>query len=153
MVVLVRTSLLLLSSYGMLGVFFALAFHLWGLNRIDEATRGAGIGFRLLITPGIVALWPLMAWRWWASQGVRPFPGGPDSPFPPRRLRAAHALAWKVLAITIPLVVAAALAWRPKEAPSSRIPIPSAAPSIDSGVRDAEPRDARPDGTRHPWHL
>lgn len=153
MVVLVRTSLLMLSAYGMLGVFFALAFHLWGLHGIDAATRGAGIGFRLLITPGVVALWPLMAWRWWASRGVGSFPGGPDSPFPARRLRAAHAVAWKALVIAIPLIVAAALGWRPKEASSSTIPISSPAPSLDSGVPAAEPRNTRPDGTRHPGHF
>ena len=153
MVDFVRMSLLVLAAYGALGVFFALAFHLWGLHGIDAATRGTGIGFRLLITPGVVALWPLMTWLWWASQGVGSFPGGPDSPFPARQLRAAHALSWKVLAITIPLVVGAALGWRPREAASSRIPIPSPAPSIDSGVPSAEPRGVRADGTRQPGHF
>lgn len=153
MVDFVRTCLLMLAAYGMLGACFALAFHLWGLHGMDANTRGAGIRFRWLITPGIVALWPLLAWRWWAGPGVGPFPGGPESPFPARRLRAAHALAWKALVITIPVIIAAALGWRPRDATSSTIPIPAPPPPLDGGVPAPEPRDARPQGPGHPGPI
>ncbi|MBN8246133.1 MAG: hypothetical protein J0L84_01670 [Verrucomicrobia bacterium] len=153
MVTVVRISLLVLAAYGMLGLCFAIAFHLRGLQVIDPNTRESGLGFRVLITPGIIALWPLLAWRWKAAGEVGSFPGGPDSPFPRSRLRAAHALAWKALAITIPLIVAAALGWRPQEVPSSRIPIPSPSPSVGRGVHAAETRDARPEGTGYPGHF
>ena len=116
-----------------------------GPESIDEAI-GRRIGFGCSSRPESLALWPLMVWRWWASQGVRPFPGGPGFLFPPRRLEPRNAaLAWKVLARSCTFGRRGRPGMASQEAPSSGFH-PSAAPSIDSGVRDAEPRDARPDG-------
>ena len=53
-----------LAVYVTLGLLFALCFVTLGIGRIDPSAKGAGIGFRLLIVPGAVALWPLLAWRW-----------------------------------------------------------------------------------------
>lgn len=50
--------------YAAAGVVFALAFILLGISRIDNGAKGAGLGFRLLILPGLIALWPLMLIRW-----------------------------------------------------------------------------------------
>jgi membrane protein implicated in regulation of membrane protease activity len=61
--------LTLMASYGALGVLFALAFVTVGVGRVDPAARGATRGFRLLIFPGVVALWPLLAWRWLRRTG------------------------------------------------------------------------------------
>jgi len=52
------------AGYAGAGALFALAFVAFGLNRLDSAALGAGWGFRLLIWPGAVAFWPLLAWRW-----------------------------------------------------------------------------------------
>ena len=41
-----------LGLYLVLGLLFAVAFHLKGLRRIDPATEGGTIGFRLIILPG-----------------------------------------------------------------------------------------------------
>lgn len=49
------------------GLLFATAFVSSGVQRVDPAARGAGLGFRLLIFPGVVALWPWLAIRWWRS--------------------------------------------------------------------------------------
>ncbi|MCE9521275.1 MAG: hypothetical protein K8S25_02435 [Alphaproteobacteria bacterium] len=46
------------------GGIFALGFLSLGLTRIDRGASGAGVWFRLLIVPGLVALWPLMLIRW-----------------------------------------------------------------------------------------
>ncbi len=46
------------------GVVFAIPFAAVGVSTIDAAARNASIGFRLLIFPGAVALWPLLAARW-----------------------------------------------------------------------------------------
>lgn len=54
----------LITFYAVLGAFFAIAFAARGAQRIDPVARGASWGFRLLIVPGAVALWPLLAWRW-----------------------------------------------------------------------------------------
>ena len=49
--------------YVTLGFGVALFMGVGGLRRIDQATRGAGFGFRSLVMPGIVALWPLLLLR------------------------------------------------------------------------------------------
>lgn len=50
--------------YAAAGAVFAVAFLLLGITRIDNGAKGAGLGFRLLILPGLIALWPLMLIRW-----------------------------------------------------------------------------------------
>jgi TM2 domain-containing membrane protein YozV len=50
--------------YAAAGVVFALVFLALGVARIDNGAKGAGIAFRLLILPGLIALWPLMIIRW-----------------------------------------------------------------------------------------
>lgn len=50
--------------YALLGLLFAVAFVSVGVTRVDAAARGTGLGFRLLILPGVVALWPLLLQRW-----------------------------------------------------------------------------------------
>lgn len=56
--------LLALGGYLLCGLAFALPFVLVGVGRIDpHATQGSW-GFRVLILPGVVFLWPLLARRW-----------------------------------------------------------------------------------------
>jgi hypothetical protein len=52
-----------LTVYAAAGFAFALPFVFWGVQRLDSEAQGAGIGFRLLITPGVAALWPLFLGR------------------------------------------------------------------------------------------
>jgi hypothetical protein len=53
-----------LIAYATLGLLFGIAFITIGVQRIDPVARGTGIGFRLLILPGVAAFWPLLARRW-----------------------------------------------------------------------------------------
>ena len=46
------------------GTVFAIAFVAWGVSRVDRHAAGAGLGFRLMIFPGVAALWPLLLNRW-----------------------------------------------------------------------------------------
>lgn len=47
------------------GLAFGLAFiALGGPARIDPAARGMPWGARVLLLPGLAALWPLMLWKW-----------------------------------------------------------------------------------------
>jgi len=55
---------LLLAIYLWTGVLFALAFVAIGITRLDPAAKGSSWGFRLLIVPGAVALWPWLLARW-----------------------------------------------------------------------------------------
>jgi hypothetical protein len=54
-------------AYAVAGVAFALMFLPRGVTRLDPRVAGAPKSLRLLILPGIVALWPLFAWRWIAG--------------------------------------------------------------------------------------
>ena len=51
-------------AYVAAGVVFAAAFVTWGVSRIDPVAREGTWGFRLIILPGVVALWPLLLIRW-----------------------------------------------------------------------------------------
>jgi hypothetical protein len=54
-------------AYLVAGVAFALLFLPLGVTRLDPRVAGAPKTLRLLIMPGLVALWPLFAWRWIAG--------------------------------------------------------------------------------------
>jgi hypothetical protein len=51
-------------AYVVAGVLFAVAFVGWGVSRVDPVARQGTRGFRLIILPGVTALWPLLAVRW-----------------------------------------------------------------------------------------
>ncbi|MFN0124289.1 MAG: hypothetical protein ACKV2V_27635 [Blastocatellia bacterium] len=53
----------ILLAWAGIGFLFALWFALAGVTRLDAAAAGTGAGFRLLLLPGAIALWPLLAWR------------------------------------------------------------------------------------------
>ncbi len=56
--------LLLLAAYLALGVLFALPFLARGVSAIDPAASGSSPFFRVLILPGVAALWPVLAFKW-----------------------------------------------------------------------------------------
>ncbi len=45
------------------GLIFGLGFVFLGVQRIDHAADGTGVLFRLIILPGVIALWPFMIGR------------------------------------------------------------------------------------------
>lgn len=53
-----------LATYAGLGVVFAVPFVWSGAQRLDSEAQGSGIGFRLLILPGVAAFWPVLLYRW-----------------------------------------------------------------------------------------
>ncbi len=53
------------------GGVVALAFLLFGIDRVDPQARGAYL-FRPMIAPGLVLLWPLVLTRWAALARGRP---------------------------------------------------------------------------------
>ena len=60
----------LVKIYAAIGALVALAFLVFGIDRIDAA-HGA-YAFRPLLVPGIVVLWPLVLWRWQALERREP---------------------------------------------------------------------------------
>jgi hypothetical protein len=51
-------------AYMFAGVAFAVVFLPRAVARLDPRVAGAPKTLRLLILPGVVAFWPLFAWRW-----------------------------------------------------------------------------------------
>jgi hypothetical protein len=56
--------LLLAGLYLACGLAFAVPFVLVGVGRIDPHAAHGSWGFRVLIVPGTMFLWPLLARRW-----------------------------------------------------------------------------------------
>ncbi len=107
--------------YASVGTLVALAFLAFGLARIDPGARGA-YGFRPLLLPGLVLLWPLVLWRWWRlARGSARLGLG-------RRYTGTHRAVWTALAVLLPLLLLGALASRqsgPLEAASERLSGPT----------------------------
>jgi hypothetical protein len=51
-------------AYALVGLAFALIFLPRAVARLDPGMAKAPKTLRAIILPGIVALWPLFAWRW-----------------------------------------------------------------------------------------
>ena len=60
----------ILGIYLGVGLVFAILFVWKGAGKIDPSAKEGTIGFRLLILPGVAALWPILARRW--LHGERP---------------------------------------------------------------------------------
>ncbi len=56
--------LVALGVYLVVGLAFAVPFAWVGVGRIDSHAAHGSWGFRLLIVPGAMALWPLLLQRW-----------------------------------------------------------------------------------------
>jgi len=57
----------LVGLYVLIGVLFALPFVLRGAGRLDPSAEQGSRGFRFIVLPGTVALWPVLAWKWLAA--------------------------------------------------------------------------------------
>ena len=101
-------------GYGAIGAVVALWFLLGRIERDDTMARGA-YGFRPLLVPGLVMLWPLVVWRVMAPLGEA------------HTFRRGHLVVWGWLAVLLPLVLLGAMALRqngPLEAPPVRLSAP-----------------------------
>ena len=54
--------------YAAAGALFAVALFARGLRVVDPVAADGPVGFKLLIAPGVVALWPVLLRRWIASR-------------------------------------------------------------------------------------
>lgn len=53
-------------AYTQVGFIFAIFFLARGIQRVDSQAARAGLVFRLIVFPGVVALWPFL-WKRWIS--------------------------------------------------------------------------------------
>lgn len=67
----------LLYAYLGIGVLVMLWMHAGGLRRVDTAAAKGTIGFRILVSPGLVLLWPLILKRAIHAAGHPPVESGP----------------------------------------------------------------------------
>ena len=63
--------LIVLGLYLAVGLLFSIPFLLKGAARIDEDAAQGSWGFKLLILPGTLALWPLLLARWLNADAPR----------------------------------------------------------------------------------
>jgi len=56
--------LAILGAYVLCGFVIGVVFVWKGVEKIDPDAKNASIGFRLIILPGVIAFWPLLAQRW-----------------------------------------------------------------------------------------
>lgn len=52
-------------AYLLAGLLFAVPFAWLGAGRLEPVASEGTTGFRLLIIPGAVTLWPWLLVRWW----------------------------------------------------------------------------------------
>jgi hypothetical protein len=64
MILFVNIILMIAALYLLAGVLFAVFFLSKGLEKMDTAAYGSGCGFRLIILPGTVVLWPVLLSKW-----------------------------------------------------------------------------------------
>jgi uncharacterized membrane protein YjgN (DUF898 family) len=110
-------TLVALAEYWLwVGALVALPFLTFGIDRIDEDARGAYV-FRALILPGVLAIWPIVLWRWYVLET-----GRDDWRLRHLPERRAHGKLWIVVATAIVLVLVAGLTLR-QTAPVDVAPI------------------------------
>ncbi len=91
--------------YAVVGVATAVWFFARRIKQLDPPAAGGSLGFRLSVTPGIIALWPLILLK-----AVRPHASlGPDRA---EELRRNHRVAIVILAVAGVLLFTAAMLWR-----------------------------------------
>ncbi len=109
----------IVALYGLGGVVFTVPFVTRWVGLLDASARTGSLGFRVMIVPGCVALWPILACKTWRAWQGRYVPPVAEKPVAPSRLRQMHRWAFRVLAVLVPLVCLAALITRPPETPVS----------------------------------
>jgi hypothetical protein len=62
--ILAKAFVFAIEIYAGLGLIFAVPFVCVGVQRLDSEAEGSGIGFRLLVLPGVAAFWPMFLNRW-----------------------------------------------------------------------------------------
>lgn len=60
-----------LALYMGAGIVVAVLMLAGGIGRVDPTAHGSPLGFRLIVTPGVIALWPWALWRWARSSGAQ----------------------------------------------------------------------------------
>ncbi|MEM9547230.1 MAG: hypothetical protein AAGA77_14720 [Bacteroidota bacterium] len=71
MTMVINIFVLVLQIYLLIGLLIAVLIQRKGLKKIDATVEGAGVWFRVLTFPGIVALWPILLSKWMGVKKVQ----------------------------------------------------------------------------------
>ncbi len=112
------------ATYVAVGAICLVPFHRFVLPQLDESANGASWGFRVLVSPGLVALWPVILAKWFALRGGHGAHGSPDAPISSRNIRRMQRVLIAILAVALPVLVALAVAARPPMPPAINVPAP-----------------------------
>lgn len=98
--------------YAGCGLLVAVTFLSRWCRSFDPSARDGSWGFRLLIVPGLVALWPVILAKVLRVRRSGSAQRPAETPVRPETLRRNHGIAFIALAILGPLLFAVALVWR-----------------------------------------
>jgi hypothetical protein len=102
-------------AYAVIGAIFAIPFVLFWSGWLDPGAKAGSLGFRLIILPGAIAFWPLMALKTLRALHQGTVPPDPERPVTPALQRLIHGLAIGSLAVVLPVVCVLALVGRPRQ--------------------------------------
>jgi len=68
---LVSIILMAAALYLIAGVLFSILFLSKGIEKIDATAHGSSWGFRLIILPGTIVLWPVLLNKWIKEKKVQ----------------------------------------------------------------------------------
>lgn len=107
-------------TYLLAGLAVAILFFTRWLKAFDPAAVAGSRGFRVLVSPGIIALWPMILIKVFGRKSGADAAGA-------EALRSQHRIAFILVAILGTLLFAASLAWRAPgfaDLPTTEIPNP-----------------------------
>ena len=100
--------------YLLVGLVFALWFSLRGAARLDPVARSGTPGFRLLVIPGAILMWPWLALQLAGKRGGAPVTRGQ---------RRMHLVAWLLLMPLAIIVLVVATSERGSHATGQHAPL------------------------------
>ncbi len=107
---------MIVGVYLAIGIVVSLYIHSGPIRKFDSGVEGAGIFFRIIITPGMIALWPFVLRRHLQIKAGNEAPPDSDKPVPAMKLRARHGKYVTLIGILIPVMSFAILGVRQPEA-------------------------------------
>jgi hypothetical protein len=122
--------LIIAAAYARCGLLVAVLFLVRWHQSFDPSAREGTWGFRALVAPGVIALWPVILARVLAVRCGGSAEGKAESPVSSEALRRNHGYAVIALAIVGPLLFAVALIWRAPQLDDA--PIVEAAANLGS---------------------
>jgi len=104
--------LFIAAAYLGCGALVAAFFFVRWCGSFDPSAREGSWGFRVLIAPGVVALWPVILAQVARLQRNQKVEGEAETPISPEALRRNHSLAFVVLGILAQVIFAVVLTRR-----------------------------------------